>query len=286
MSIFSLKRVIGFAILVLGMGLALMPFRSAFADDWNDPAVQYGYKVTRNDPVTFNSANGNRRLELKNRAEIERASAPTVHKDTTVNADYMCNWAYDKVLGRWVCEKDYMKAYQYTHPKPVPVCPFGYKLNYGGSDCVRILTPQYAHLNSRGDGWECNPGYHVNLTGSVCLSSKYVYQQCPGGSFSCKGGCQNTPCSNCNGAPVQQAILTAQPIVVNQIVNVNISDSGRDVSISDSKDRNWNDGNGEGSDSDDTNVPDTDRLPSTGPSILISLIGLSGLVARRLLKKD
>jgi hypothetical protein len=215
-------------------------------------------------------------LELKTRADIERASAPTIHRDTTVNADYMCEWVYDKVLGRYVCEKDYMKAYQYTHPRPIPVCPFGYKLNAGGSDCVRILYPQNAHLNSRGDGWECNPGFHTNLTGTVCLKPEYVYQQCPGGSFSCKGGCQGSGCSDCNGASVQkpgyvQPILAAVPIVINQIVNVNVSNGRTD------SDHNPN--------TDDSDRPHSNQLPSTGPSILIPLIGLSALGVKKFLFK-
>jgi hypothetical protein len=268
MFILSLRKIIGLSLFVLGLTLAIVPFHSAFADNWNDPSVQYGTSVTRNDPVTFNATDGNQRLELKARADIERASAPTVHTDTTVNSDYMCDWSFDKVLGRWVCEKDYMRAYQYTHPRPIPVCPFGWKLNYGGSDCVRILYPQYAHLNSRGDGWECNAGYHVNLTGTVCLSSRYVYQQCPGGSFNCgsSGGCQRS-----YAQPVEQPILAAVPIVVNQIVNVNISNGQTNSD----------------SDSDGQVPPQPKKLPSTGPStsILIPLLGLSVLGVRKLLIK-
>ena len=252
---FPIKRIIGLGLFALGLGVILSPFHSANAD-WSDPAVQYGTKITQSDPSTFYTTNGNQRLELKTRADIERASAPTIHKDTTVNvnANYMCNWAYDKVLGRYVCEKDYMKAYQYTHPRPVPVCPFGYKLNYGGSDCVRILYPQNAHINARGDGWECNPGFHTNLTGSICLKPEYVYQQCPGGSFGCNGNCANRA--------YVQPIMAATPVIVQPIVNVTVYNSEPQ-----------------------NEQPKPEHLPQTGPAGLITLalgsIGAGWRLVRR-----
>jgi len=238
----SIKRIIGLVLFALGLGLILLPFRSALAD-FNDPAVQYGYSVTRNDPAVFQATNGNERLRLKKMADIERASAPTVHFDATVKTNYMCDWAYDKVLGRYVCEKNYLKAYQYTHPKPIPVCPFGYKLDYGGSNCIRILYPQNAHLNSQGNGWECNPGFHLNMTQSVCLGPEHVYRQCPGGP----GGCGSKPCT-----ATIRPVMAATPIYIQQIVQIFTA---------------------------------PEKLPSTGPSGLMLLFGLSALATRKILKK-
>ena len=242
----SIKRIIGLALFALGLGLILLPFRSAFAD-WNDPAVQYGYSVTRNDPAVFQATNGNERLRLKKMADIERASAPTVHFDATVKSNYMCDWAYDKVLGRYVCEKNYLKAYQYTHPTPIPVCPFGYKLNYGKTHCVEIGVPTNAHYNSAGTGWECNPGYHLNYTHSGCLCPEYVYQQCPGGSASCgSSGCGASACASgtCTVRTVQP-IISAVPIVVQPII----------VMV----------------DQDDRPQPKPIHLPQTGPTGLVLL---------------
>ena len=257
MFILFCRRIIGLALFISGIGFAILPIGSARAD-WNDPAVQYGYPVTRTDPAVFQATDGNERLRLKKLADIERASAPAVHRDTAVNADYMCDWAYDKVLGRWVCERNYMKAYVYTHPRPIPVCPFGYKLDYGGSACVRILYPQNAHLNARGDGWECNPGYHTNLTGTVCLGPEHVYRQ-------------YSSASSGYGTQKQVAwirpMLVAAPVVINQTIVVQATQGTRTVIESEAEAQ-----------------PKPARLPSTGPSVGILFV-LSAFGARKLLRK-
>ncbi len=248
------KKLVWLVLFALGIGLTLVPLRSAGAD-WNDPAVQYGYATTRDDPPPFEAVDGNKRLHLKKLAEIEKASAATIHYDATVKSNYMCDWVYDKVLGRDVCEKNYLKAYQYTHPKPIPVCPFGYKLNYGGSGCVPIRYPQNAHLNARGDGWECNPGYHLNLTGSVCLGPEHVSRPCPNGSAGCNSGCQGSSCAQ---PCAVQPIVMATPVFVQPLV-VQIQQAAP------------------------SRPPYS--LPATGPSFLGLLLGLSALGAKRFLKK-
>ena len=93
--------------------------------------------------------------------------------------------------------------------------------------------PTNAHLNSLGSGWECNPGFHVNNTGSICLSDKTnVYTQCPGNSFSCDGGCQNGGSKSTaqtsagyvyaygSSASKYQPILQAQTIIVTPVVYI------------------------------------------------------------------
>ena len=176
-----------------------------------DPSSLYGYAYTRTDPAVFQATDGNERLRLKKLADIERASKAAIHTDSKVKADYMCDWSYDKVLGRYVCEKNYQKAFDYTHPNPIPVCPFGYVLDYGRTNCVKIRVPISAHLNARGDGWECNPGYHANATGTICLGPQHVSQQCPGGSFSCSG-CQGSSCAQpCFVRPIVLAALPVAP---------------------------------------------------------------------------
>jgi hypothetical protein len=217
--------------LSLGFALSLMVGIQATKAISYDPASLYGYNYTRTDPAVFKSTSANERLRLKALADIERASLDTVHYDTKVKSDYMCDWSYDKVLGRYVCVKNYLKAYTYTHPTPVPVCPFGYKLDYGRTNCVPILVPTNAHYNSAGTGWECNPGYHINYTHSGCLGPEYVYKQCPGGSGSCSSsGCGVTaPCSG-GGCTVHKFVTTtpviaATPVIVQPIILVSVEEN-------------------------------------------------------------
>ena len=154
-----------------------------------------GFNYLYTEAYDLKNTNGNERLYNKKLADIERASADTIHYDSQVRSHYMCDWQYNKVLGRWVCGKDYMKAYSYTHPQPIQACSFGYELNYGRTGCVRIRMPENAHYNSLGTGWECNPGFHTSHNGTTCLSDKYVYTQCPGGDSSCKSTTYNQPCT-------------------------------------------------------------------------------------------
>lgn len=216
------------------------------------------------------NTNGNDRLYKETLANLERSSQPTIHYDTTVSSHYMCDWQYEKVLGRWVCGKDYMKAYEYTHPQPIQACSFGYKLNYGRTGCVKINVPTNAHLNSLGNGWECNPGFHTSYTGSSCLSDKqYVYTQCPGGSGSCDSGCQTSSSGRVYAysttSKYQQPIIHAETIIITPVTYV-INGSGSsstEIVVSDNDNLNP-----------PTNVP----LAKTGSDLYITfLIGFASL---------
>jgi hypothetical protein len=183
----SLSAIIG---LLLLMGFA---GTANATEQYYKDSIGFDYVYT--EAYDLQNTNGNERLYLKNLADIERASEPTIHYDNQVKAHYMCDWQYNKVLDRWVCEKDYMKAYEYTHPAPTQACSFGYKLNYGKTGCVKIAVPANAHYNSYGNGWECNPGFHTSYTGTSCLSDKYVYTSCSGaGSATSNSACKN-PCN-------------------------------------------------------------------------------------------
>lgn len=85
---------------------------------------------------------GSQRLALKERADIERASASNVHADPYSNDYYECNWQYNKNLGTWVCEKDYLNKSQ---PQKVMVCPYGYSFNSSRTSCLKN-QPQYAAI--------------------------------------------------------------------------------------------------------------------------------------------
>jgi hypothetical protein len=175
-------------LLIIGIILAL-----SFIFPANATEQQYkddiGFEYVYTEAYDLQNTNGDERLYLKKLADLERSSKSAIHYDNQIKSDYMCDWQYDKVLDRWVCGKDYMKAYSFTHPTPIQACPFGYELNYGRTGCVKIPVPANAHYNSRGNGWECNPGFHVSYTGTSCLSDKYVYTSCTGTTCT---GCTTT----------------------------------------------------------------------------------------------
>ncbi|MBN2095923.1 hypothetical protein JW752_00795 [Candidatus Peregrinibacteria bacterium] len=117
---------------------------------------------------------GNLRLELKKRADIERASAPNLHYDEQTRDYYRCDWIYNKNLGTWVCEKSYSNSYA-SSAHPVTVCPFGYTKHPVQQTCVAIRPPANASLNSQGNNWQCNSGYHVNSAGTGCDRNDITY---------------------------------------------------------------------------------------------------------------
>lgn len=257
LSLKSILVLLCFALMgsVLGLG------ESASAAPY-DPSAYYGYSYTQKDPAIFQATDGNERLRLKKLADIERASAPTIHYDNTVRANYMCDWTYDRVVGRYVCNKNYQKAFDYTHPNPIPICPFGYHLDYGRTNCTKILVPMNGRLNARGDGWECNPGYHVSATGSRCLGPEELTRQCPGGTWSCGSsvGCQSSPCkAPCATTTAIQPIFAAVPVIVQPIVVLAYQELPQNPNSSP--------------------VPTPAQLPQTGPAIGLGLLGLSGLAA-------
>ena len=106
---------------------------------------------------------GNQRLKLKERADIERASKSNLHYDEYARDYYRCNWIYNKNLGTWVCDKGYGASAQ-----SVTVCPFGYTKHPIQQTCVAIRMPANAHLNRQGTGWECDAGYRLNYPRTGC----------------------------------------------------------------------------------------------------------------------
>jgi hypothetical protein len=180
---------------IAGLILSLGFISSAYAtEEKYKESIGFDYKYT--EAYDLAKTNGNERLYLKTLADVERAGKPTIHYDDRAKAHYMCDWEYNKVLDRWVCGKNYMKAYDYTNSAPIQACPFGYKLDYGQTGCVKIGVPLNAHYNSYGNGWECNPGFHTNYTGTGCLSDKYVYTSCANANPSANNTACKAPCGS------------------------------------------------------------------------------------------
>jgi len=117
---------------------------------------------------------GNLRLQLKKRADIERASASNLHYDESTRDYYRCDWIYNKNLGTWVCDKSYGNSYA-SSARPVTVCPFGYTKHPVQQTCVAIRPPANASLNSQGNNWQCNSGYHLNSAGTGCDRNDITY---------------------------------------------------------------------------------------------------------------
>lgn len=153
-----------FAPIILGFIIAaswvLTPETNAYYDNYPDYNAEFH-------PRHPNYYDGNQRLKLKKRADIERATKPNLHYDKNSRDYYRCNWLYNKNLGTWVCEKN--------TPQPVQVCPFGYTRHPIQQTCTPIRLAANSHLNKRGDGWECNTGYHMNYAGTGCIRNKPVY---------------------------------------------------------------------------------------------------------------
>jgi len=148
----------------------LAPMAYAFYDNYPTENIQFH-------PQNKDYYDGNLRLKLKERADIERASAPNVHYSKTDGDYYTCSWKYNPNLGTWVCNKTSTRVSVNT-AQSVDVCPFGFILN-PSKQCAPVNVPYNAHLNSRGDGWQCNAGY--KNVGSGCIlnlasnsSTRYV----------------------------------------------------------------------------------------------------------------
>ena len=147
------------SIIVLGIvavsTFLLAPMAHAFYDNFPTENIQFH-------PQNPDYYDGNLRLKLKSRADIERASAPNVHYSKTDGDYYTCSWKYNTNLGTWVCDKNLAAS----AAKSVDICPFGYILN-PNKKCSAVNVPANAHLNSRGDGWECDSGFRY--VGSGCI---------------------------------------------------------------------------------------------------------------------
>ena len=163
------------------------------------------------------NTDGNERLMLKKLADIERASATTVHYDERKREHFVCTWIYNEVLGRWVCGKDYGEAQEVIQSAPAPTCDVGYKLNENKTGCVKVDLPVNAHLNKQGSGWQCNSDYHLNPVTNVCVKNQDVYVQQPTTSAKCPS------CTT--------AIYNPQPVNITAIRYVYVNDAYADDEI-------------------------------------------------------
>ena len=140
--------------LAVAIGLSVTP-ANAFYDNYPTENIQFH-------PQNKDYYDGNLRLKLKNRADIERASLPNVHYSKYDGDYYTCSWKYNTNLGTWVCNKN-LASYS---AESVDICPFGSILN-PNKKCSPVNVPANAHLNSRGDGWDCDSGFRY--VGSGCI---------------------------------------------------------------------------------------------------------------------
>ncbi|MCK5616459.1 hypothetical protein KAR91_82110 [Candidatus Pacearchaeota archaeon] len=121
--------------IILSVGITYSPVANAHHNYSNN------YKDSPFHPENPDYYNGNLRLKLKNRADIERASRPNLHYDRYTQETYGCNWKYNKGLETWVCNKDYVAQ----EARPVKVCPVGYTLNSAETACLQNYpTSQFA----------------------------------------------------------------------------------------------------------------------------------------------
>jgi hypothetical protein len=150
----------------------------------------YPKNNTQFDPKSTDYYDGNLRLQLKTRADIERASAPNRHYDKYTGEYYWCDWKYNTNLGTWVCNKSAEKyspdsEIQTNTPQtyiqaPAPVtqiqaCPYGYVYKTATQGCAPITVPKNAVLSAGGNGWDCKIGYQINSARTACELSTSSY---------------------------------------------------------------------------------------------------------------
>ena len=208
----------------------------------------------------FEHTNGNERLRLKELADIERASATTVHYDYKAKEHYTCSWKYNEVLGRWVCGKDYEKAIGLIKSEPVTECPYGYVQNMQKNGCVKKHVPDNAHMNNEGTGWQCDPGYHLNSSATGCVKDQSTYVPQPIAPIPpkpCTGKCGNIVINNASTVNIYQA----ETINIMQIGQTS-GNSGGSVIVED----------GAG------NTIPSKELPPTGAGLLWTIISSMGTV--------
>lgn len=174
---FIMKKLISFISgLIAMLALALTPtIPTASADTYiNQDYTYYPDYNQQFHPSHPDYYDGNLRVKLKNKADIERATKSNLHYDKSSGDYYTCNWKYNDNLGTWVCNKS--KAG--SSVKKVQACPFGYKISSSAKYCERVRVPSYARLNSTGDGFVCNAGYQLNYLKNGCVKytkTNYVY---------------------------------------------------------------------------------------------------------------
>ncbi len=158
-----MKKIIFILIgLITIASIALVPMAYA---DINADYTYYPYANQQFSPTHPDYYDGNLRLQLKKKADIERATKSNMHYDQYSGDYYTCNWQYNDNLGTWVCNKKYAGS----SVQKIQICPFGSVFNYTKRACELVKIPAYAHLNSRGDGWQCNAGYNVNYLKTGCV---------------------------------------------------------------------------------------------------------------------
>lgn len=172
-----MKKLITALIIALVASVALIASPAAHAyytDSYPHPNEQFH-------PQHPDYYDGNLRLTLKTRADIERATKPNVHYDEYTEDYYSCDWQYNQNMGTWVCNKKY-PSYSSTS-QTVSICPFGYTLHPIQQTCTLIGIPANGRLTSSGDAWECNAGYHMNYAKTGCEMDKTVYAQTSSGAY-------------------------------------------------------------------------------------------------------
>ncbi len=182
-----MKKFIPLFIIGLIITSSLLFANNVSADYYNTPPSNAVFH-----PENPDYYDGNKRLTLKKRADIEMASAPNLHYDKYSNDYYWCNWIYNKNLDTWVCEKSAEKptldpviqSKSYTSKnsaQAVSACPLGYQYSSVGGGCARVPLPTNSHVSSNGTGWECNAGYRLDDYHTGCVkgysssSASYIY---------------------------------------------------------------------------------------------------------------
>jgi hypothetical protein len=170
----------------MAIGLSVLPAR-AFNE--NFPNINYKTNVQFN-PKNIDYYDGNLRLQLKERADIERATEPNRHYDKYTGEYYWCSWKYNTNLGTWVCNRSETKPRPdteypsnkmrtaYAQPArsavspsqtiQIQACPYGYVFKTATQGCAPVTLPKNAELSANGNGWECKIGYRVNSTRTAC----------------------------------------------------------------------------------------------------------------------
>jgi hypothetical protein len=157
-----------FTFLALALNLLVAPVASAHPYDpdrfWDyAQSSDYGYAW---------DWNANDWLAYDYRAEIERSGQqPTWHYDFSTHQTWACDWVYRTEPGGWFCDKIYRFPPVYTGALYYPLqCAYGFHLSADSSYCYRIVPPANAHLNAKGDGWDCNSGYRKDGSATACVA--------------------------------------------------------------------------------------------------------------------
>ena len=192
---------------------------NSYTDSYPNPNQQFH-------PKNPDYYNGNQRLTLKTRADIERATKPNVHYDEYSDDYYSCDWQYNKNLGTWVCNKRY-PSYSATS-QAIRICPFGYTRHPIQQTCELIGIPVNGRLTASGDAWQCNAGYHMNYAQTGCDRDQTVYAKTSSGAYAPVGLASSATASSYASATSNTANYISQPesIQITKYVYVYDENSG------------------------------------------------------------